>query len=133
MTSNNDLMAERYGKSKTSQRRERRFWVTVATTVTLAFLVWAIAVTVADAVSIKSKDLAYEVIDSKQTRVSFEVTRPNLQKTVCYIQVLNQGYAVVGFKEFEIPAGGQPTNQYETLVNTTELGVSGLVDFCQEK
>jgi len=45
---------------------------------------------------------------------------------VCAIQVLNTSFAVVGYKELEISQSGE----YETLVNTTEPGVTGLVDKC---
>lgn len=133
MTLNNDLLAERYGKSQKTQKRERRFWVVVVALTVLAFLSWAAVVTVNDAVAVKSKDLAFEVLDETQTRVRFEVTRPNSQAAVCYIQVLNQGFAVVGYKEFVIPAGEEKTSQHEIIVNTTELGVSGLVDSCRDK
>jgi hypothetical protein len=45
---------------------------------------------------------------------------------VCAVQVLNQAFSVVGYREVEIPSSGE----YKTRLNTTSLGVTGLVDEC---
>jgi hypothetical protein len=74
---------------------------------------------------VKHQVLAYEVIDETQTSVKFSVQSPSGAAN-CAVQVLNQGYAVVGYKEVDVASSGE----FETFVNTTELGVTGLVDKC---
>ena len=125
MTSESDLLASRYGITASSKRATRKRIIALASFLVVLFLGWAIWVTVSGSDAIRHQDLAYEVIDESQTSVKFSVQSPS-GPAKCAIQVLNQGYAVVGYKVVEVASSGQ----FETLVNTTELGVTGLVDKC---
>ena len=125
MTSESDLLASRYGKVASSGPVNRKRIIALAAVLLAAFLTWAIWVTVSGAGEVKHQVLAYKVLNQNQTSVKFSVQSPT-GPAKCAIQVLNQGYAVVGYKEVEIASSGQ----FETFVNTTELGVTGLVDKC---
>ncbi len=125
MTSESDLLASRYGITANNSRATRKRIIALASLLLAMFLGWAIWVTVSGSDAIKHQDLAYEVIDESQTSVKFSVQSPS-GPAKCAVQVLNQGYAVVGYKEVEVASSGE----FETLVNTTELGVTGLVDKC---
>ena len=125
MTSESDLLASRYGITANNSRATRKRTIALASLLLAMFLGWAIWVTVSGSDAIKHQDLAYEVIDESQTSVKFSVQSPS-GPAKCAVQVLNQGYAVVGYKEVEVASSGE----FETLVNTTELGVTGLVDKC---
>lgn len=125
MKSESELLASRYGKSALGVRGNRRGVILLASSLIVVFLVWAIWVTVSNANNVKSQVLGYEVLSPGQTSVKFSVQSP-AGAAKCAIQVLNQGYAVVGYKELEVGTSGE----FETLVNTTELGVTGLVDKC---
>jgi hypothetical protein len=125
MKSESELMASRYGKSAPGTGVNRRGIVVLASSLVLVFLGWAIWVTVSNATNVKSQVLGYEVLSPSQTSVKFSVQSP-AGAAKCAIQVLNQAYAVVGYKELEVAA----TGEFETFVNTTELGVTGLVDKC---
>lgn len=125
MNSESDLLASRYGKTASNSKRNRQRILALASVLLAAFLGWAIWVTVSGANEIKHSVLAYDVLSEGQTSVKFSVQSPS-GAAKCAIQVLNQGFAVVGYKEVAVPASGQ----YETFVNTTELGVTGLVDKC---
>ena len=120
-----DLLAARYGKTASTGKLNRRNIIALGEVLLVAFLAWAIWVAATGANQIKSQDVGYEVFSPNQTSVRFKVESP-AGPAVCAIQVLNQSFTVVGYKEVPIPASGQ----YETFVNTTELGVSGLVDKC---
>ena len=125
MSSESELLASRYGKKADSSAANRKRVIALATALVLLFLGWAIWVTVSGSSAVKHQVLAYEVIDETQTSVRFSVQSPS-GAAKCAIQVLNQGYAVVGYKEVEVPSSGE----FETFVNTTQLGVTGLVDKC---
>lgn len=125
MSSESELMAARYGKKPTDAGTTRRRIILLASGLIAAFLIWAIWVAVSGASAVKSQTLAYEVIDPTQTMVKFSVQSP-AGAAKCAIQVLNQGYAIVGYKEVDLATSGE----YEIFVNTTELGVTGLVDKC---
>lgn len=120
-----DLMATRYGKAPNDGKRNRRMVFTAATLLIMTFLGWAIWVAASGANQVKFQSIGYEVIDANHTSVRFSVESP-AGPAVCAVQVLNQGFSVVGYREIAIASAGK----YETFVNTTELGVSGLVDKC---
>ena len=125
MISETDLLADRYGRKTNAKEVNRRLLIGLAAVLIAIFVGWATWVTVDGANQIKSQDLAYEVIGPEQTSVRFSVSSP-AGPAVCAIQVLNQSFAVVGYRELEISQSGE----YEVLVNTTEPGVTGLVDKC---
>jgi hypothetical protein len=125
MSSESDLQASRYGKTATSGKSTRQRIIALASVLIAVFLGWAIWVTVSGVNEVKHQVLGYQVLSDGQTSVKFSVQSP-AGAAKCTIQVLNQGFAVVGYKEVPVPASGQ----YETFVNTTELGVTGLVDKC---
>jgi hypothetical protein len=124
MSSVSDLMAERYGKPA-GKKGNRKPIIALAASLIAAFLGWAIWVSIDNANQIKTQDLGYEILSENQASVRFSVQSPS-GPAVCAIQVLNQGFAVVGYKEVPVASSGE----YETFVNTTQLGVSGLVDKC---
>jgi hypothetical protein len=125
MISDTDLLANRYGRRSNAKTVNRRVVIGLAAVLIVVFVAWATWVTVDGANQVKSQDLAYEVLGPEQTSVRFSVSSP-AGPAVCAIQVLNQSFAVVGYRELQISQSGE----YETLVNTTEPGVTGLVDKC---
>jgi capsular polysaccharide biosynthesis protein len=44
--------------------------------------------------------------------------------------VQNEAHAIVGWKIVDIPASRQFTNTYQSVVKSSELGVSGLIYQC---
>ena len=125
MISETDLLADRYGRKTNATQVNRRLVIGLAAVLIAIFVGWATWVTVDGANQVKSQDLAYEVLGPEQTSVRFSVSSP-AGTAVCAVQVLNQSFAVVGYRELEIAQSGE----YEVLVNTTEPGVTGLVDKC---
>jgi hypothetical protein len=125
MISETDLLASRYGRRPNAKTVNRRVVIGLAAALLAIFFSWATWVTLDGANRVQSEDLAYEVLSPEQTSVRFSVSSP-AGPAVCAIQVLNQSFAVVGYRELQISQSGE----YETLVNTTEPGVTGLVDKC---
>jgi hypothetical protein len=124
MSSVSEVMLERYGKKK--DRRVSKKWVIgLASVLFVSFIAWAVWVIADGADQIRSQDLSYEIISETEATVTFSVESP-AGAAVCGIQVLNQAFSVVGYREVEIPASGE----YQTRLNTTSLGVTGLVDEC---
>lgn len=125
MKPESELLASRYGKTTPDAKKTRLQLIVAGVALVSIFLGWAIWVSLSGASEIKHQVLGYEVLGESQTSVKFSVQSP-AGAAKCAIQVLNQSYAVVGYKEVDVPASGE----FETFVNTTELGVTGLVDKC---
>lgn len=123
---------QRYGKSRV-RGRDRIWAIAIAASALIAFLIWAVLFAIDDANSPKTQDLSYQIIDETLAEVTFEVNRPLGQVLECDVQVLNQSYSVVGFKRVLIEAENVRKRVVSTSVNTTELGVTGLVDTCRVK
>ena len=124
------MLEQRYGLG-TRRKKDRIFAISIAALALVAFLVWAIAFTIDDAQKITTRDVGFTVNDEFSTEVVFEVTRDPGQEVLCDIQVLSQSYAVVGFKTVAIEASANRSVVISTVVNTTELGTTGLVASCR--
>lgn len=123
-----DLMASRYGKKPTKNSRLR---ISIAATVMLTvFLVWAASVTIFAPPTVKASVAGYEIVDSAHTTIRFTVIKPANKDAVCAARVLNQAYSVVGYREILVKASVDENKVLNTSVNTTEAGVTGLVDHC---
>jgi len=129
-------MAQRYGRSPNDQQRNRRNITIAAIALGIIFLAFAIYSNFLSGPNIQAKTTGYEITSAQQAVVRYQVT-PQNQDIVCALKVLNQSFAVVGYREVTIPAvksaSGSQFQNYETKVNTTELGVSGLLDKCFTK
>lgn len=125
-----NLLQQRYGLGS-SRKRDRILAISVAVVAIVSFLVWAIWFTIDDANKISTRDVGFTVIDEFSTEVVFEVSRNPGQAVVCDVQVLSQSYAVVGFKTLAVEPSASRSTVISTMVNTTELGTTGLVDSCR--
>lgn len=114
---------------------QRIFAAIIATALLVLFVIWAIAVTADNAAQVQISTTGYKVLSEQQTEVSFTVKQPAIvqKAAVCEATALNQGFAVVGFKEVEIAKGTKAGDVLKVTLNTTDLAVSGLVDACRLK
>ncbi len=125
-----NLLEQRYGLGA-SRNRDRVLAISVGVFALVAFLVWAIIFTIDDAQKVTTRDIGFTVNDEFSTEVVFEVTRDPGREVLCDVQVLSQSYAVVGFKTVAVAASANRSTVISTVVNTTELGTTGLVDSCR--
>lgn len=125
-----NLLSERYGVGK-SRRRDKVLAIIVASLATIGFLVWAVFFTISDANRVSTRDVGFTVNNEYSTEVVFEVSRNPGQAVVCDVQVLNESFSIVGFKTIDVAPSGRRSVVISTVVNTTELGTSGLVAECR--
>ncbi|MFM6971830.1 MAG: DUF4307 domain-containing protein [Rhodoluna sp.] len=124
------LMAERYGHRKSKSRNQRIFFTSLAAVLLTAFVVFAASVAIRGANEIKTQVDGFEIIDPQHAQVTFSATSPKPSQITCAIEVLNQSFAVVGYREVSLEAQANMPEKQQIFVNTTELGVSGVVDKC---
>lgn len=125
-----NISHQRYGRSRLD-RKDRILAISIGSITLIAFLLWAALFTTNESAKVSHRDIAYEVIDEYSTKVTFEVSRTPGESVVCDVKVLNQAFAIVGFLALEVAASNNRSTVISTIVRTTELGVSGLVDSCR--
>ena len=124
-----NLLQQRYGVGKT-RKTDRIFAISVAVLALVGFLVWALLFTIDDANKVSTRDVGFTVNDEFSTEVVFEVSRDPRQEVTCDVQVMSQRYAVVVLKTITVAPSANRSVVISTVVNTTELGTTGLVDSC---
>ncbi len=123
-----ELLATRYGRTKQSKQRDRRFAITVAASALAAFLIWGISTTWMNAERVTAEVRSFEVLSPQQTQVSFVVKRVRAEAVTCQLEVLDSAYTVVGYREATVLSNAP--DEQTVLVNTTALGVTGVVKDC---
>jgi hypothetical protein len=126
----NDYLANRYGNSKAKAKNQRILWTSVGASLVIAFFVWSISINFASPSKITADVKSFTIIDEIQTRLTITIDNPSKQDGVCAVQVLNNSYAVVGYKELAVAGELGDKAILEAALNTTNLGVSATVDRC---
>ncbi len=125
-----EILDERYGRTKRSRRREFIFGASVAVVATLGFLVWSIFVTQTNATTPSPNTLSYQVLSSEQVSVTYSVNNAGNRAITCDLQALDSKYVIVGEREVDLAAGA---SQQTSLVNTISKAVTGVVKACWVK
>ncbi|MDO9394910.1 MAG: DUF4307 domain-containing protein [Herbiconiux sp.] len=129
--SSHDLLDQRYGRTPARRARGRVIAWAAGVAVAVVMIVWVIWAGL-DSVSgtVSTQDTAHEVLDDRSVRVEFDVTVPPGEAALCVVQALNDKFAVVGWKQLELPASEQGTRSFSETVRTTELASTGLIYNC---
>lgn len=130
VTSTQDLLDERYGRSKPKVRRQLILWRTVAATLVVAFLTWGITVAIAEGEKIGFESDSF-TLGPTTAEISIRLANPKTIKgpVICAVQALNQSYAIVGYREVTIAAKDASVEQ-KVKFNVTEDAVTVVVDHC---
>ncbi len=123
-----ELLAARYGRTKQSKQRDRRFAITVAASALAAFLIWGISTTSMNAERVTAEVRSFEVLSPRQTQISFVVKRVRAEAVTCQLEVLDSAYTVVGYREATVLSNS--SSEQTVMVNTTGLGVTGVTKDC---
>jgi hypothetical protein len=126
-----DAIDERYGRSKSTRKRNR--WLLVGGVIALAAILigWTVwAGLDQNSGNLDSQDIGQTIVNSRTVNISYQVSMPIGSTASCALQVQNEAHAIVGWKIVTIPASHQFTNTYQSIVKSTELGVSGLIYQC---
>lgn len=137
-----DSLANRYGRAQsagehTQTARRRGRWLAVVG------LILAVGVTAwftfsATARNLAWKDVGFRIESPTQAEVTFQLTKDPDSTVACAVQVLNEQYAVVGFRtvmvgpaeDGQVQTASDETQYYDVSLRTDAEGVSGGVDEC---
>ena len=76
------------------------------------------------------KDAGFAITDAGLAAVDFQVTKNPEASAACAVQVLNNSYAVVGWKQIVIGPAEESTTSHRLDIRTDSLGVTGGVNAC---
>jgi len=129
--SSHDLLDQRYGRTPGRRVRGRVLAWAAGIAVGVVVIVWVIWGGLDGTVGgVSTQDTAHEVLDARSVRVDFDVTVPAGETALCVVQALNDTFAVVGWKQLELPASEQATRSFSETVRTSELASTGLIYNC---
>lgn len=117
---------------KTPLTKGRIAVILAASLLIICFSIFTVASTIAGSRQVKTQDVGFEILNDQQISVQFTVTTPAkiTEPTTCAVQALNQQFAIVGYREVSLAPETPAGQVIDVRVNTTELAVSGLVDYC---
>ncbi len=122
---------ERYGRTPGRRRWGRRgAWAAAAAFVAVftAWVVWGgLSGTTT---SVDTVDAAYKVIDDRSVSITFRAALPPGSSASCALQAQNQAHGIVGLKIVDVPESDVRVRSITSVVNTTELAVTGLIYRC---
>ncbi|MGJ9403221.1 DUF4307 domain-containing protein [Arthrobacter sp. KK5.5] len=127
-------LANRYGAPKRAiAPRQRNIAIIVALVLSVAaaglLAVW-------NTQDITSKDIAFEINSPASATVVFDVDKNAADSVECSVRVLNESYAVVGWKTVVLEGGkgnGREKTRQVVDMRTESLGVTGGVGSCWER
>lgn len=128
MTNPEELLAQRYGKAKTSLSRRAKLLLAAGGVFVLVLLTALVSSISYNPLS--HKDISFNVESAQSVEVEFEISAPVGLKVTCYVQALNSQFLEVGYRTVVIQTT-QTTSRHKVRLNTTELAVTGLVDRCE--
>ena len=122
----------RYGRSSSSSKRNRFIGIITAAAFTVVFVAWAIwgGLVGAPNAQFKAVDARHTIVNDSAVDVTWEFTAPPGTAARCAVQALNSTFAIVGWKEVDVPASTRITRVFTERVLTTELAVTGLIYRC---
>ncbi|WP_137824721.1 DUF4307 domain-containing protein [Brevibacterium sp. 2SA] len=130
-----DPQSDRYGRSRTPQRRlSRRATIIAAAVIAVAVVVIGVINFQPSQEPTDPRTLNYEIVDSATTQVSVAIYPDETRSVHCIVQATNDREAIVGFTEVSLEADPQadPTSpkQIDVTLATTQLAASGHADAC---
>jgi hypothetical protein len=129
VSSDAEILAERYGrKPKRASRAQRNALIAAMGILLVAFFVWAWSVALESSNRAEVEVASFVIEDAQHATVEVKPIHLPAKATTCAIQVQNEKFAIVGFRELTFNPGDLAVRTLN--VNTTELGVSASIWRC---
>jgi hypothetical protein len=122
---------ERYGRTRTSSRRNRVIAIAVGAIIVLVFGAWVLwAGPLASGSSIEVEDSGNVVESASLVQVRYQLTTPPDTAVKCAVQALDLDFGIVGWRIVDVPPSTDRTRVLHTEVRTSQRAVSGLIYRC---
>lgn len=128
MSTNEDLLTQRYGAKKPSNPVRNRL-LSILGVAGLVAMAGYFAI--ANYSPVTQTDVGFRVLSDWRTEVDFELSKPTDATVTCSFEALDNSFGVVGWAEYEFGPAETVTNRYTINLNTYSMAVTGLVDECR--
>lgn len=125
-----DLLAERYGRTRPPAADRRLVILAAAVTALLGLVVvgwWAIGQA---NIPVRTQDVGFSIIDATAIDVTFDVTKDPASHVTCRVRALSPSFAEVGVRDVPIGPAAEATLRVTVRVATTERATTGMVQHC---
>lgn len=121
----------RYGRTRGYRIRRRTIAITAGAIIVVVFIAWVVwAGLDGTSATVDTDDAGYVIKSDRLATVTSEVSVDPGTKVDCAVEVLNEGFDIVGWKVIHLPPSAQSSNTYTTTIKTLNRGVTGLIDKC---
>lgn len=131
MTSTQQRLDERYGRTAGAEQRRRKLMIVAGVVFALVFTAWVVWGGLSGTnASLETRDLGYAAVTETSIDVRWEVSTDPGQAVTCAIQALNESFGIVGWRIIELPPSSERTRVLIETIRTAEPAVTGLPYRC---
>lgn len=124
-------LATRYGRTPQKKRRDRLVYGVAALAAAVVVIAWVIWAGLDQAGgTLDAQDIGSTITSDRSVSISYQVSMPQGRTASCALQVQNEAHGIVGWKIVKVPASTFYTRSYTQVVQSSEVGVTGLIYQC---
>ncbi len=127
-----DVLAARYGRTRTDRTRNRLIVIGAAVAFAIVLVAWVVwAGLDGQTPTVQATDTAHRLLNEQRAvEVSWTLSVPPGNATACIVQALDEDFTVVGWRVVEIPASEQHLRTFTETVRVARTANTGLISSC---
>lgn len=131
MTSTQQRLDERYGRTPGADRRTRRQMIIAGVIFAVVFTAWVVWGGLSGTnAALETRDLGYSAVTPTTIDVRWEVSATPGDEVTCALQALNESFGIVGWRIVELGASTERTRIFVETIRTAEQAVTALPYRC---
>ncbi len=131
MTSTQERLDARYGRTPGAERRTRTQMIIAGVIFAVVFTAWVVWGGLSGTnAALETRDLGYSAVTPTTIDVRWEVSATPGDEVTCALQALNESFGIVGWRIVELGASTERTRMFVETIRTAEQAVTALPYRC---
>lgn len=131
MSSPQQRLDERYGRTAGAERRTRSAMIVAGVVFAVVFTAWVVWGGLSGTnAELETRELGYANVTDRSIDVRWEVSVAPGTAVSCAVQALNESFGIVGWKVVDLPPSTERTRVLVESLRTAERPVTGLPYRC---
>ena len=131
MSSPQQRLDERYGRTAGAERRTRSAMIVAGVVFAVVFTAWVVWGGLSGTnAELETRELGYANVTDRSIDVRWEVSVEPGTAVSCAVQALNESFGIVGWKVVDLPPSTERTRVLVESLRTAERPVTGLPYRC---